>query len=71
MLDKFNNMAFKDKMTLVCGGIFLLVMMFVLSTGFGGDIPKPTFKVNIEEVNSLIDDLGDNYVITTTSTIGF
>ena len=40
MLDKFNDLSFKDKTTVVCGCIFLLVMIFVLSTGFKGDIPK-------------------------------
>ena len=70
MLDKFNDLNSKDKLTLICGAVFLVVMLFVLSTGFDGDIPKPVFKVNTEEVNALIDDLGDNYVITLTSKIG-
>ena len=47
----------KDKLTVVCGVIFLFVMIFVLSTGFKGELPKHDFKVNAEEVNSVIDFL--------------
>ncbi len=70
MLDKFNDMSGKDKLTVVCGVIFLFVMIFVLSTGFKGELPKHDFKVNAEEVNSVIDDLGDNYIINITETNG-
>ena len=70
MLEKFNDLSFKDKTTVVCGIIVLIVIVFVLSTGFEGDIPKPVFKVDTVLVNSLIDDLGDNYVISISDTTG-
>lgn len=70
MLEKFNDLSLKDKITVICGGIFLLVMLFVLGTGFKGDIPKTEFKVNAEELNKIIDDLGNNYTVTISDTSG-
>lgn len=70
MLEKFNDMSAKDKVTVVCGFIVFLVMVFVLSTGFEGDIPKPVFSVNMDELNSILDDLGNNYTINIKDTTG-
>lgn len=70
MLDKFNDMNLKDKTTVICGIIMLFVIIFVLSTGFNRGLPKPVFEVDSDEINLIIDDLGDNYTMNITDTTG-
>lgn len=70
MLEKFNDLSLKDKTTVICGFIMLLVIIFVLSTGFDRTLPKPVFKADSEQINSVIDDLGDNYTMNITDTTG-
>ena len=63
MLERFNDLNNKDKSTLVCGIVVLLMIIFVFSTGF---FSKPSVKennVSSEEVNKLFDNVKDNYVI--------
>lgn len=70
MLEKFNDMNLKDKITVICGVVVLIVIIFVLSTGFDRTLPKPVFEANSEQINTLIDDLGDNYTMNITDTTG-
>lgn len=64
MLERLNNLDNKDKGTLVCGGIILIVIIFVLVTGFNNEIIKNNDSVNNEEVNKLFDNIKDNYIMT-------
>lgn len=63
MLERFNDLNNKDKSTLVCGIVVVLMIIFVFSTGF---FSKPSVKennVSSEEINKLFDNVKDNYVI--------
>ena len=60
MLERLNNLDNKDKGTLVCGGIILIVIIFVLVTGFNNEIIKNNDSVNKEEVNKLVYNIKDN-----------
>ena len=72
MLEKFNELNSKDKLTIICGVIILLAAIFVLGTGFNkNQNTKPVNVINNAHINTLIDkELGNNYTITINETAG-
>lgn len=72
MLERFEELEKKEKLTLVCGAIMLIAAIFVMGTGFNRDNNlKPVNKVNNEQVNEVINkELGDNYTMTVEETVG-
>ena len=61
MLD---NLDMKSKYTLICGAIVLCMIVFVIATGFFNTVEKPENKVDIEKINSLVNNIKDNYTMT-------
>lgn len=72
MLEKFNDLNTKEKTTVICGIIVLIVLIFVLATGLNKKIDyKPVNKVNNNQIKELLNkELGDNYTITIKETTG-
>lgn len=68
MLEKFNDMSSKDKLSIICGLVVLIALIFVLLTGFKGDLPDNVYTVDSEKINQMVFDLGDNYVMTINET---
>lgn len=68
MLEKINDFSSKEKLSIICGLVVLVALIFVLSTGFEGSLPDNVYTIDNEEINQLFFDLGDNYVITINET---
>ena len=66
------NLSKKDKLTLICGLILLLAVLFVIGTGIDKDINiKPVNKVNNEQIKEMFDqELGENYTVIINETTG-
>ncbi len=66
------NLNKKDKLTLICGLILLLAVLFVIGTGIDKDINiKPVNKVNNEQIKELLNqELGKNYTVIINETTG-
>lgn len=72
MLERFNELNSKEKLSLICGCIVLIAAIFVMGTGFNNEMNiKPVNKVNNEQIKELLNkELGDNYTITIKETTG-
>ena len=61
MLD---NLDMKSRYTLICGLIVLCMIIFVIATGFFNTVEKPENKVDSEKINTLVNNIKDNYTMT-------
>ena len=61
MLD---NLDMKSRYTLICGLIVLCMIVFVIATGFFNTVEKPENKVDSEKINTLVNNIKDNYTMT-------
>ena len=59
-----NNLDMKSRYTLICGAIVLCMIVFVIATGFFNTVEKPENKVDIEKINSFVNNIKDNYTMT-------
>lgn len=66
------NLNKKDKLTLICGLILLLAVLFVIGTGTDKDMNiKPVNKVNNEQIKEMLNqELGENYTVIINETTG-
>ena len=64
MLDNLDN---NDKITLICGGVVLFVILFVIGTGFISDSDKNNEKVfDSKKINELFNKNNDSYTMSIT-----
>ena len=69
MLD-FENLSSKDKMFLVCAAIVFFMILFVFMTGFNNKIPNKEIKIDNNQINEKINNLGENYILNISYTTG-
>ena len=69
MLEKLNDLNNKDKLTLFCGFVVLVCVIFIFSTdNISNNVPVKEEKV--DNINEIINNRGDNYTLTINETLG-
>jgi hypothetical protein len=71
MLEKFNDLNFKEKTTVICGIIILLVGILVMGNGNNKIELNSVPNINNEKIKEIMNkDLGEDYTLTIKETIG-